>query len=153
MNGLYPGIIILWLIWPTVAVAQVKIVPSRPHYNVQEAIRATVQNKSSHAITFCVEFGQTSSTGNQIESTPSPFWVQQNLENKWSTLLIGPDVGSVRHPVVVEPGKSEEFALRLNNTGTMRLRLRYWDKSSPLADCAKLQAGTKLATSSVFKID
>ena len=89
--------------------AQVKIVVPAEHYKVEDEIRATVRNLGDRPITICVEFGQTSIKTGDVLSTPSPFWVQQYRSGKWSTLLNGPDVGSIRAPVVLEPGQSREF--------------------------------------------
>jgi hypothetical protein len=118
--------LVLLLIQPTVAITQVKITVPAQRYKVQEKIPAKVENEGNGAVTFCVEAGQTSSKEGEIESTPSPFWVQRSSNGKWGTLMIGPDVGSLRAAVVLEAGESKEFPLRLNDSGRMRLRLNYW---------------------------
>jgi len=60
------------------ATAQVKISLPAQKYKAQEQIRAKVENMSDSAITFCVEFGQTSMKDGEVESTPSPFLVQRS---------------------------------------------------------------------------
>lgn len=137
----------------TSAIAQVKITVSARHHRVQEEIHAKVENRGSRPITFCVEVGQTSPNGDEIESTPTPFWVQQNSNGKWGTLLIGPDVGSNRAAVVLEARESKEFPFRLNTSGKMRLRLNYWSGSIPNLDCHTSPKGRKLATSATFAIE
>jgi hypothetical protein len=118
------------------AIAQVHVTVPSPHFKVQEKILARVENLNRESITYCVEFGQTWTNGTEIEPTPSPFTVQQKTNGRWSTLLISPDVGSFRRPVVLEPGKSEEFSIRLNSGGETRLRLYYWAGSRPDLICS-----------------
>jgi hypothetical protein len=134
------------------AVAQVKIAIPTQQYKVQEMIHAKVENTSDLAVTFCIEVGQTSSNGGKIEGTPSPFWVQQNSNGKWGALLIGPDVGTLRVPVVLKAGESKEFPFRLNDAGRMRLRLNCWRGSIPNLDCHAPPKGLKLVASRVFTI-
>src|ERR1700730_11282278 len=93
------------------------------------------KNVGKHSVTLCVEFGQTSSNADEIESTPSPFWVQRNNVGKWGTLIIGPDVGSSMAAVVLDAGESHEFPFRLIDAGIMRLRLNYRHGSMPDLDC------------------
>ena len=136
------------------AAAQVKIHIPTQHQKKHETIHASVENTRSKAVTFCVEFGQTSPKGRgEIETTPSPFWVQKDGNGKWSTLIIGPDVGSIRGPEVLEPGNSLEFRFRLGDSGQMRLRLNYWDGSLPSLDCHAPPKGAKLVTSAVFTVE
>ena len=112
---------------------QVKIPSAK--FAIHEQIRATVENVTNTPVTYCVEFGQRSMKGDEVETTPSPFLVQQKNGSKWNTLLIGPDVGSSRHAVVLDAGESHEFPFRLNDAGTMRLALWYWRGSMPGLDC------------------
>ena len=143
----------LSLILGTAAIAQVKITFLAKQYKVHEEIHARVENTGNSAITFCVEFGQTSMKGGEVESTPLPFWVQRNDNGKWGTLLIGPDVGSIRAYLVLEAGESKEFPFRLNDSGRMRLRLNYWRGSFPNLNCHAPPKGSKLLTSAVFTIE
>jgi len=71
------------------AAAQVKIHIPTQHQKKYETIHASVENAGSKPVTFCIEFGQTSPKGSgEIETTPSPFWVQKDGNGKWSTLII-----------------------------------------------------------------
>jgi hypothetical protein len=122
---------VLWLLPSLTAIAHVKITVPEQRYKVEEQIRATVENSGTNPITICVEFGQTSPIGANVESTPIPFYVQRHDAGKWGTLFIGPDIGSIRHPVVVDGGKTLKFPFRMNSTGQIRLRLEYWLDSKP----------------------
>jgi hypothetical protein len=153
MKRIILSILGISLILAAAPVAQVKITAPAQRYKIHEQIRAKVENTGNDAVTFCIEFGQTSMKGDEIESTPSPFWVQRRGNGKWGTLLIGPDVGSFRGAVVLEAGESKEFPFRLNDSGTMRLRLNYWRSSIPNLDCHTRPKGLKLVTSAVFTID
>jgi hypothetical protein len=145
----------LWLcpILITTATAQVKITLPTQQYKVGEEIPAKVENRGKYAVTFCVEFGQWSMKEGEVESTPSPFWVQREDNEKWGTLIIGPDVGSFRGPVVLQAGESMGFPFRLNGPGRMRLRLNYWRGSFPDLDCHAKRKGIKLLTSTAFRIE
>ena len=134
------------------ALAQVRVTLPSAEFRSQEHIRATVENDLGRPITYCVEFGQTSTNGSDIESTPSPFEVQQRTGGRWSTLLIGPDVGSSRHALVLEPGKSQEFNMRLNSRGNLRLQLRFWIGSLSDVICADPPKNRKKIRSKVFTI-
>jgi hypothetical protein len=152
MNRLIVASLGLSLILPGVAVAQVRIAASAQHYGLQEEIHARVENIGNRAVTFCVEFGQTSPRGDEIESTPSPFWIQRKRNDKWSTLTTGPDVGSKRAAVVLKVGESKDFPFRTNDSGIMRLRLYYWYGSIPNMNCDTRRKGVKLAASKIFTI-
>lgn len=131
--------------------AQVKIHVLPSHHKKYETIYASVENTGSKSITFCIQVGQTSPKGGgEIEATPSPFWVQKNNDGRWSTLLIGPDLGSFQHPEVLEPGKSLDFPFRLGESGQMRLRLTYWIGSQQSLACDAPPKGPKVATSEPF---
>ena len=136
------------------ATAQVKIHVSARQHKKYEAIHASVENSGTNPVTFCIEYGQTSPNGSgEIETTPSPFWVQQNNSGKWGTLMIGPDVGSFKSPEVLDPHKSVDFHFRLADSGQMRLRLNYWRGSLPSLDCHEPPKGAKLVTSAVFDVE
>lgn len=136
------------------ATAQVKIHVSGPHHKKYEMIHASIENAGSKPVTFCIEIGQTSPKGGgEIEATPSSFWVQRDNNSKWSTLLIGPDVGHFQKPEVLDPGKSLEFPFRLGESGQMRLRLNYWNVSLPNLACDAPPKGAKLATSGRFVVE
>jgi hypothetical protein len=152
MTRLILAILGFSLMQATAAIAQVKITVPTQRYNAHDEIRAKVENTGNIAVTFCVEFGQTSMKGGDVESTPSPFWVQGNSDGKWGTLMIGPDVGSIRTAEVLEAGESREFPFRLNDSGRMRLRLNYWRGSITNFNCKAPPTGPKLVTSDVFTI-
>ena len=119
-----------------------------------ERITAEVENRGEAPITFCLEIGQTSPAPNEdgVESTPSPFIVQANSAGKWHTLMIGPDVGSSRHPVVLEADKSLPFPLRLRQEGKFRLLLSYWVGNRPELDCGHPPRGEKRLESRSFSV-
>jgi hypothetical protein len=150
MNRLIVASLGLSLFLPGIAVAQVRIAASARGLREGVQIHASVENIGKRAVTFCVEFGQTSPRGNAIESTPSPFWIQSNRNDKWDTLTTGPDVGSRRLAVVLEVGESRDFPFRLKDGGMLRLRLNYWHGSIPNMDCDAPPKDAKLATSKSF---
>lgn len=136
------------------AAAQATIHISPQNRKKYEKIQATLENTGSKPITFCVEVGQTSPKGvGEVESTPSPFWVQRNNNGRWSTLMIGPDVGSFQSPQVLDSRESVEFPFRLGDSGQMRLRLNYWQGSLPRLDCHAPPKGARLVTSAVFTVE
>lgn len=136
------------------ATAQVKIHVLPQHQKKYETIRASVENTGRNPVTFCIEVGQTSPKGGgEIETTPSPFWVQRNNNGKWGTLMIGPDVGSFRSPNVLESGKSVEFTFRLGESGQMRLRMNYWNGEFPSLDCHAPPKGARVITSAIFNVE
>jgi hypothetical protein len=98
---------------------------------------AIVTNRGKDPVTFCVEFGQYSlaSPSDQPESTPIPFLVQQYSTGTWSILLIGPDIGSIRAPVMLGPGKSISYPFRVAGNGKVRLLLFYWTGDQPDFSC------------------
>jgi len=130
----------------------VRVVIPKRHYQPKEQIPAKLENQTSQPITVCVQFGQWSPKGDMIEATPSPFFVEQNDNGKWSVLLIGPDVGSNSQPVEVDSGKSLEFPFRLNGEGTRRLRLDYWIGSRPDVKCNGSAKGKKHLRSATFTL-
>jgi hypothetical protein len=138
----------LSLILTTTGLAQVKISVPGQHHSRKEEIHAKVENTGRQPITLCVGFAGVSG------STPSPFWAQRNNGGKWSTLLLGSDLGpAFGSAVVLEAGHSEEFLLRLNYSGNIRLRLDYWRGAIPNLACASQPKGSKVVTSAVFTIE
>jgi hypothetical protein len=140
------------LFYATGLAAQVRIVVPKRQYQPEEQIKARLENRSSRPITICVQFGQWSPKEGTIESTPSPFLVEQRGNGRWSVLLIGPDVGSNSQPVEVGSGKSLDFPFRLRDRGTMRLRLDYWIGSGPDVNCKDPTRGTKRLRSTTFTV-
>lgn len=152
MNSSFALLIFLCLVPASRAFCQVRLtIPSR-EVQIHEKITLTVQNQGNQPITFCVEFGQTSSDATDVEPTPSPFLVQQKQTGRWSTLLLGPDVGSNRGPVILAPGESSEFSIRLNSVGQTRLQVFYWLGREPNLSCRKQPRKPKKATSQVFMV-
>jgi hypothetical protein len=138
----------LSLILATTGLGQVKISVPGQHHSRKEEIHAKVENTGRQPITLCIGFAGVSG------STPSPFWAQRSNSGKWSTLLLGSDLGPASgSAVVLEAGQSEEFLLRLNDSGNIRLRLDYWLGAIANLPCASLPKGYKVATSAVFTIE
>ena len=81
-----------------------------------------------------------------------PFSVQSKTGHKWSTLLIGPDVGNLLTPRVLDPGQSDEFPFRLLDKGEMRLVLNYWIGEKKELNCKNPSRGRKEARSKVFLV-
>jgi len=124
------------------ALSQVRIVTSRTDFNSHDRIDVQITNTGEKAVSYCVEFGQISYKGEivsapepdhsripayvRVETTPIPFYVQKDKSGKWRTLMIGPDIGSSRHAVVLEAGESQQYPFRLGDRGRMRLVLDYW---------------------------
>jgi hypothetical protein len=133
-----------------VASAQVQVTVPAHEFIANETIPATVQNDGREPVTFCVEFGQTSTHVATTEVTPIPFVIQAISKGAWHALLVGPDVGSSRHAVVLEAGKSIEFPFRLNATGNVRLLLIYWQGSLPELECSKPPKGSHVVKSNAF---
>ena len=130
--------------------AQVRVLLPASQFKTFEQIRASVRNDTSRPITLCVQIGQTSPTGASTESTPIPFFIQVKSKIGWSTLMIGPDVGSARFPTVLDAGKSAAFPFRLNQYGQLRVVLNYWSGSRPDLDCSKTPRRKKAVRSSPF---
>jgi len=86
-----------------------------------------------------------------VESTPTPVYVQAKNRGKWSTLLIGPDIGSVRRSVVLQPGDTQHYPFRLAHRGQMRVVLDCWMGENDRA-CTNPK-GRKTAKSAVFVVE
>ncbi len=139
---------------PVCAICQVQVTVPAQSFKASERIAAKVANVGDHEILYCVEFGQTSFKGpgvENMETTPIPFYVQRKSGGRWSTLMIGPDVGSVRSSVVLEPGQSHEFPFRLNDKGEMRLVLEYWIGEKAV-NCKNPPRGEKKTHSKIFAV-
>ena len=122
--------------------AQVRItVPPGP-YKPHEQIVATVANSGRNSIIVCIETGQTSQIGEDRQSTPYPFLVQRFAQDRWNTLLIGPDIGSFRATDVLRAGESMEFPFALNDAGKVRLVLQYWPEGPSTKKCPSKGAKT-----------
>jgi hypothetical protein len=144
----------------TLLSAQVRVVVPKSNFQSQELIRAQVVNATKKPISVCLEAGQWSMEGNAIHITPIPFLVQRPARRKrkylfrkrWSTLLIGPDIGSTRVPLVFSSGESQYFPFRLSDEGPkFRLLLYYWKGQRDLV-CSPSPKGSKKAISSEFQL-
>lgn len=124
------------------------IVPTGP-FRMHERIKAIVINEGKAPITVCTEMGQSSQIGKERQSTPYPFYIQKLTQNKWSTLLIGPDAGSYRATEILEPGEPREYPFALNDTGKMRLLIEFWPRELPGDKCPDAK-GRKTAKSKLF---
>jgi len=145
---------------PVCADSQVRIIIPASTYGISEQIPARISNSGGQSISYCVEFGQwsikTDKAGQiEAESTPYPFYVQiyvqKKFRGKWSTLLIGPDVGSYRKRVALESGQSSNFPFRLVGTGRMRLALSY-SVTPEEANCPLASKGKKTVYSRAFTV-
>ena len=142
------------LLLSPIALSQVRISTSKREFTTHEQINVDVANRGKKPISYCVEVSQVSfKTGNgraeDVEATPIPFYVQKlSARQKWSTLLIGPDVGSYRHPEIQRPGQVLNFHFRLSDAGRMRLVLHYWGGEN-ISAC-KNPKGKKTTLSNVF---
>ena len=139
-----------------IALSQVRITTSKREFTTHEQINVEVANRGKKPVMYCLEVGQVSfKTGNgraeDMEATPIPFYVQKfTARQKWSTLLIGPDVGSYRHPEILQPGQILNFPFRVSEGGRMRLVLDYWQGDNALA-CTNPKA-RKTMLSNVFTV-
>ena len=137
----------------TAGSAQVKVTLPKNHFRVREEIPAKIENHTHHDIAFCVEYGQWSPAGKEVKSTPLPFAIQRQSDTEWQSLMMGPDIGSKRLPLKLESGKSVEFPFRLNEAGTLRLRLDYWKASAEDVDCPHPETGKRTTWSRPFLQD
>lgn len=97
-------------------------------YAADEQIRAKIENDTKDSVTYCVEYGQTPMHDG------------------------GPDIGSIRHAVVLDAGESHEFPFRLNDRGTMGLGLYYWKGSASNLDCGAVLKRAKQIVSQSFEV-
>lgn len=104
-----PTVLLFLAVSATATGRHLEIALPASQFKVHEQIRAKIRNLSRNSVTYCMEYGQTSMNNGEVESTPSPFLVQRKDGSKWNTLLIGPDVGSIRTTVVLDAGESHEF--------------------------------------------
>jgi hypothetical protein len=113
----------MMLLFGVSAIGQLQVSVPQPRYKPHENIDVGVTNTSKMAVSFCVEFGHWSfRDADHFETTPTPVYVQRNNRGRWNTLLIGPDIGSIRHSVTVGPGESQHYPFRLSDQGQMRAR-------------------------------
>lgn len=147
--------ILLPLSFALPARAQLRIyVPAQRVVNLRTKIHPRVENAGETPVTYCVEFGQWSPiNGAAVESTPIPFVAERDSGGVWRPLLIGPDVGSSRHPVVLDGGRSYEYPFVLLAAGRLRVVLTYWPGSKPSLDCSKPPEGARKVRSAPFVVN
>jgi hypothetical protein len=141
--------VFLLLVLSRATFAQVEVFVPSNTFKPEEVIQAKVT--SSAPVSYCVEFGQTSPHGETVVNTPLPFYVEKRGTDKWGVLLIGPDVGSSRHPIILDSGASQDFPFRLIDIGKMRLVLGYWvgERDDVCNEAAK---GKRTAKSKDFSV-
>jgi hypothetical protein len=147
---MYRSLLILFLVSPFLT-SQVRVSTNGSNFKANERIDVQVTNAGKDAVSYCIEAGQASSkagtgAGADVESTPIPFYVQRHNTDKWGTLMIGPDIGSSRQPIVLKPGESQHYPFRLNNRGEMRIVLGYWRGENE--GICKHPSGKKMTTRS-----
>jgi hypothetical protein len=82
----------------------------KDRYAPHDVIDVVINNAGKSDVSLCVEFGHGSFLdAEHSEATPTPVYVQRQTNRGWDTLLIGPDVGSMRHPVVLSPGEFQHY--------------------------------------------
>jgi hypothetical protein len=144
------------LLFSCIAVAQLRVSTPGREFKSHDKISAQITNVGTSTVSYCVEFGQHSfKTGSggveDMETTPIPFYVQREGGRHWGTLLIGPDVGSSRHAVVLKPSESQQYPFRLSDRGRMRLVLDYWrGENERVCENPK---GKKTISSNVFVVN
>ncbi len=126
---MFRSFVIVFLLSPF-ALSQVRVSMLGTDFKSHEQIDVKITNAGTSTVSYCVEFGQFSfktgtGTVEDMENTPIPFYVQKQNGGRWSTLLIGPDIGGSRHAVVLKAGESQQYPFRLNDHGRMRLVLDY----------------------------
>jgi hypothetical protein len=144
-------VLVMVFVLGCVAAAQVTIGVPSSQFKEEEKIEARIVNNSEQPISYCVEFGQRSPHHGTVEATPIPFHVERRDHGGWNVLLIGPDVGSSRHPVTLDPGASHTFPFRLIDSGEVRLVLYYW-VSARRDVCDPSARGRKKERSRVFAV-
>jgi hypothetical protein len=117
---------ILLVLWSIAATAQARISIPDVTYKAHDRIDVEIENAGASDVTFCVEYGYSSSIdAEHAEPTPTPVYVQQKSSRGWDTLLTGPDIGSSPHPVTLGARESQHFPFRVNAHGTVRIVLEY----------------------------
>jgi hypothetical protein len=134
------------------AFGQLEIRIPQQHYKQHDRIDLVIANTGTKDVSFCVEYGHWSfPDADHIETTPTPVYVQRKDRRGWGTLLIGPDVGSMRHSVSLGAGESQQYPFRLSDAGEMRIMVDYWIGESDRT--CQQPKGRKTAKSRVFAIE
>ena len=143
-----------------IASAQAHLVLPKTRFDSLEPIGAAVRNDGRKPITLCVELSQWFFHGDETNFAPSPFLFQipakrkwkQLFRKKWATILIGPDIGSIRAPAVLQSGRQYDFPFRLDgHAAELRLLLYYWDGDREDA-CSVHARGARKVASIAFQI-
>ena len=139
------------LLWVS-AFGQIEIRIPQQRYKQHDRIDVLIVNPSTKPVSFCVEYGHSSfRDANHTESTPTPVYVQRKDKRGWGTLLIGPDVGSMKHSASLGAGESQQYPFRLSDAGEMRIMVDYWIGESDRT--CQQPTGRKTAKSRVFVIE
>jgi len=152
---MFRSFVIVFLISP-IALSQVRVSTPGSDYKSHQQIDVQITNAGKNAVSYCVEFGQhsfkTARGGvENMETTPIPFYVQRQNSRSWGTLLIGPDIGSSRHAVVLKAGESQQYPFRLSDRGQMRLVLDYWRGENDRV--CEYPQGKKTTRSNIFVVN
>lgn len=135
------------------ASAQVRVTSSWSDYRPFEQVRARIHNETAEPITYCVEYAQRSPAATFVESTPTPFVIEQsNFKREWQIIMNVPDAASARAPVVLDAGKSADFMFRVGSGGWIRLLLYYWRGAQPNLNCGKAPRDKKNVRSDAFLV-
>jgi hypothetical protein len=136
----------LVLLGSVAAMAQARIVlTTHGVTNTQTEIHPRIENTGDKPVTYCVDISHASllRPGSSYESTPIPFVVEKDSETGWRPLMVGTETGNVRRPVVLQPGKSDEYPFALAIIGRARLVLPYWLGAQPDLDCTHPPKGAR----------
>ncbi|PYX08842.1 MAG: hypothetical protein DMG88_09090 [Acidobacteria bacterium] len=134
------------------ALGQIQVHVPAARFRPHNVIDVVIRNVSAKDVSFCVEYGFRSFRDpDHPETTPTPVYVKRKDKHGWNTLLIGPDVGSMRHSVSLGPGEFHEYPFRLSDSGTMRVLLDYWLGENNHA--CENPKGRKTAKSRLFVVE
>jgi hypothetical protein len=132
-------ILILLLMPPVWAIAQVELTVPGADFKASEPIPVKVKNAGKEQISYCVAFGQT------------PVLAQKRTGSKWSNLPSGADADSIKTLKVLGPGESQEFPFKMSDTGEVRLVLDYWMGATGV-NCKHPPKGRKQAQSGAVAV-
>src|SRR5919109_4951952 len=114
------------LLFCSCALGQVEIRIPQQHYKAGDTINVFVRNANNADISFCVEYRNAGGTNTRpSEAKPTPIYVEHADRLEWDTLLIGRDIGGVRHSVTLPPGDSQHYPLVVRNKGRFHAILEY----------------------------
>ena len=131
--------LILFLIAPIWALAQVELIVPGADFKASETITVKIKNDGKPQISYCAAFGQT------------PLLVQKRSGRKWVNLSNGTDADGIQTLKVLGPGESQEFPFKMSDMGEVRLVLDFWMGSTGV-NCKHPPKGWKQAQSGVLVI-